>query len=120
MNENALTLNEAIELYKNGHQVYTYIQSRKTYLFLIKDKYILKNGETALYLTYKSKVKNSSFSTRLISIPLTKFRLYFENSFEYLAIPLKDKKSVKDPPLYPLAISPLAYSSGVIADSKKS
>lgn len=36
MNENALTLNEAIELYKNGHQVYTYIQSRKTYLFLIK------------------------------------------------------------------------------------
>lgn len=53
MNENALTLNEAIELYKNGHQVYTYIQSRKTYLFLIKDKYILKNGETALYLTYK-------------------------------------------------------------------
>ena len=53
MNENALTLNEAIELYKNGHQVYTCIQSRKTYLFLIKDKYILKNGETALYLTYK-------------------------------------------------------------------
>ena len=83
----------------------------------IKDKI---NLYPSSFWTYKSKVKNSSFSTRLISIPLTKFRLYFENSFEYLAIPLKDKKSVKDPPLYPLAISPLAYSSGVIADSKKS